>query len=521
MNLTSLPERVGRRYHLFASAVGELVNARAQDEVVEIVRRSARMLCGASGVAIVLREGDLCHYIAEDSETPLWAGQKFPMIHCISGWAMIHGEQVVIADVDDDPRVPYEAYRPTGVKSLVMTPVGREPFAAVGAYWTRRHEPTEDEIATLKAIADCMAGALRAIELREDLELKLAESERRRHELEAARREVMFQAHLLDVVEQAVIASDLGGRVVYWNAFAEKLYGWTKDEALGRTVLELKAVPDDPAAAEALLAKLQGGGSWTGEIVLSRKDGSTFPAWVSDWPVHDSEGALIGIVGVSVDNTERRRSEDHQRLLINELNHRVKNTLAIVQSIAVQSLRGAGAAEMRRPFEARLLALSDAHNLMVEAGWTSLSLLQVLTRALRPFGYEPTTDRFDLRGPAAQLAPRTAISFTLAIHELATNAVKYGALSAPTGQVSFHWRVDGDGDGARFHAEWRESGGPAVTGGGRRGFGSRLIEQGLAAETHGRVRLEFAPAGVVCHIDAPAAGVLAEASAITLFPLPS
>lgn len=510
------------RFRQLADAVGALMNAASRAEVIEIVRRSARAICGASGIAIVLRDGELCHYICEDSETPLWSGQRFPMDACISGWSMRRGVQAVIADIYQDPRIPHEAYRPTGVESLVMTPVGRpDAYAALGAYWTRPHEPHADEIASLKAISECMAAALQAIDMRRDLEERLAESERRREALETARREVAFQAHLLDVVQQAVIATDREGRVTYWNAYAEQLYGWTKAEAIGRTVLELNAAPSSAAEAEAIMRDLQAGGSWTGEMELSRKDGQTFPAWVSDWPVRDQSGELVGVVGVSVDNTARRRAEDHQRLLINELNHRVKNTLAIVQSMASQSLRGAGVADARHTFEARLFALSDAHNLMVDAGWTALPLDEVVATVLKPFG-DPGHTRFDLQGPPVRLAPRTAIAFSLAVHELATNAVKYGALSNSAGRVRLHWAVDTRDGEPQFRAEWRESGGPEVEATrNRRGFGTRLIEQGLAAELSGQVALDFARPGLICRIEAPAAAALARADADGLFPLPA
>ena len=508
------------RFRQLADAVRRLANARERDAVIEIVRGSARALCGASGVAIVLREDDLCHYIAEDSEVPLWAGQTFSAGHCISGWAMAHGRQTVVEDIYVDPRIPHDAYRPTGVQSLVMTPVGApRAYAALGAYWTYRHLATADEIASLQAIAECMASALQAIDMRQSLEQRLAESERRRLQREEARREVAFQAHLLDIVQQAVIATDVEGRVIYWNGFAEKLYGWTREEAVGRTVIELKTAPDNAESSAELLRHLQEGGSWTGEILLSRKDGEVFPAWVSDWPIRDAEGRLVGIVGVSVDNTERRRAEDHQRLLVNELNHRVKNTLAIVQSIAAQSLRGAGVAGARSAFEARLLALSDAHNLMVDAGWAPLPLRQVAETALRPFGHSAATDRFEIGGPEILLTPRTAISFTLVLHELATNAVKYGALSTPGGRVAFRWTIAGPGHES-FRAEWRESNGPQVSAPARRGFGMRLIEQGLATELGGTIRLDFAPAGVTCRIETKASSVVAPPSASLLFPLP-
>ena len=133
-----------------------------------------------------------------------------------------------------------------------------------------------------------------------------------------------FHARLLDAVQEAVIATDLTGRVLYWNRFAESLYGWSADEAFGRNVLELTASAGSRAEAEAVMEILRAGGTWTGELYLQRKDGSTFPAQVSDGPIQNSKDELIGIVGISYDITPRKTAEEKQTLLIRELHHRVK-----------------------------------------------------------------------------------------------------------------------------------------------------------------------------------------------------
>ena len=199
---------------------------------------------------------------------------------------------------------------------------------------------------------------------------------------------------------------------------------------------------------------------------------------------------------------ERKRTEEHQRLLINELNHRVKNTLAIVQSIAAQTLKGEEAsARARAGLESRLTALASAHDLLTAQNWETASLHQVIDKA--GHGCGAAEERLTLSGPEVRLQPQTAVSVAMAIHELCPNAVKYGALSNGEGRVAVRWQIEGaDGD-RRLRLEWRESGGPAVSPPTGRGFGSRLIERGLAADLGGTAKIDYRPDGVVCTVEAP------------------
>ncbi|HEX8526486.1 sensor histidine kinase [Allosphingosinicella sp.] len=194
---------------------------------------------------------------------------------------------------------------------------------------------------------------------------------------------------------------------------------------------------------------------------------------------------------------ERAVAEQRQRLLINELNHRVKNTLATVQAIAFQTLKGdIGLAEARTRFEARLMALSRAHGMLTAQNWEGASLRRVVDDATEYLG--GSQGRFAISGDEVSLAPRAALALALAFHELSTNAAKYGALSIEGGTVEVSWLVEG----GILRLEWRERGGPAVVAPERRGFGSRLIERGLAADLGGTARLEFDPDGLVCSIEA-------------------
>jgi hypothetical protein len=138
-----------------------LAAAKNRTQVIEAVRATARMVCGADGICFVLREGDLCHYAEEDAIAPLWKGQRFAMNSCISGWSMLNAQTAVIEDVFADPRIPHDAYRPTFVKSLIMTPVGEKtPVAAIGAYWQEKRSFSPAEIAKVKTLSLIVGKAL-------------------------------------------------------------------------------------------------------------------------------------------------------------------------------------------------------------------------------------------------------------------------------------------------------------------------------------------------------------------------
>gem|GEM_PF-1267348 len=225
-----------------------------------------------------------------------------------------------------------------------------------------------------------------------------------------------------------------------------------------------------------------------------------FAATIS--PIGRRAGGRARFATASLDITQRKKSEAHLRLLINELNHRAKNLLAIIQGIAQQSFRGDGASPAARAaFEGRLAALSAAHDVLTRENWEHAEFRDILSDAVAPF---QRSDRgaFVLSGPDLRLPPKTAVSFALAFHELSTNAAKYGALSNDAGRVLVDWAVIGDRPG-RLKLTWREEGGPPVVEPTRRGFGSRMIERGLAAELGGLVRVSYPAEGVVCEIDAP------------------
>jgi two-component sensor histidine kinase/integral membrane sensor domain MASE1 len=195
--------------------------------------------------------------------------------------------------------------------------------------------------------------------------------------------------------------------------------------------------------------------------------------------------------------TERRRAEEHQRLLMNELNHRVKNTLASVQSMGAQTLRaGRSVAEAREAFVSRLMALSAAHNLLTAESWESADLEDVVRMGIAAFD-EPQGARFTVGGPGVRLKAAHALALAMALHELGSNAVKYGALSGDGGKVAIDWTLEPSG---LLRFAWEEQGGPVVAAPIRRGFGSRLIQEGLARELNGQVTMDYRPEGLRCEL---------------------
>jgi two-component sensor histidine kinase len=262
--------------------------------------------------------------------------------------------------------------------------------------------------------------------------------------------------------------------------------------------------PEDRASGvpEAETAAALAAGRAQDERWHLRKDGSRFWANGLLMPLRGDDGALLGFLKILRDRTAEREAEERRELLINELNHRVKNSLATVQSVAVQTLRNAkDTREASVLFEARLMALARAHDVLTQENWEGARLKAIVAGAIAAF-QASGDDRFDVNGPDVWVSPQFALALAMALHELGTNAVKYGALSNGSGRVEVVWSVLGRGSGRRLVLGWRESGGPPVKAPERRGFGSRLIERSLASDLGGEARMDFAPTGLVCTIEA-------------------
>ncbi len=295
------------------------------------------------------------------------------------------------------------------------------------------------------------------------------------------------------------------GKFLRVNEAIASITGYSREHLLTRRLFAHTHPDDIDADREAFRKQVAGELEfYSVEKRYVRKDGRVIWISVRSSPVRDADGQLLYLVRVVQDITERKAAESRQKLLIDELNHRVKNTLATVQSLASQSARGAVTPEaFRERFEGRLIALSKAHNQLTLHHWESAELRELLSASLAP--YAGASERVVLRGEDVVLRPRAVLTLAMAFHELTTNAVKYGALSVPGGRVEIRWQpINAQGDGTSgLRIEWEERDGPPVSEPERRGFGTTLIERGVAGDLDGRVTLAFAPEGVRCAIEIP------------------
>jgi len=326
-------------------------------------------------------------------------------------------------------------------------------------------------------------------------EERLRESERHNREL-------------LEALPAAIYTTDAEGRITYYNQAAVDFSG--RRPVLGSDewcVTWRLFTPDGtplPHDQCPMAVALKEGRAVRGEeAIAERPDGTRVPFIPFPTPLRDASGRVIGAINMLVDITERKRAEEHQRVLIDELNHRVKNTLATVQSIATQTIRTSADIEsFSENFEARLLSLSKAHELLTRQAWTGVNLRDIVRQELEPYD-DGSATRVRLEGADLILEPRVGLALSLVLHELTTNAAKYGALSDEQGIVTVRWSASESGTPDVLRIDWIESGGPPVTRPVKRSFGTRLIERSMTQDLQGLARLDFDPAGLRCILQLP------------------
>jgi len=326
-------------------------------------------------------------------------------------------------------------------------------------------------------------------------EERLRESERHNREL-------------LEALPAAIYTTDAEGRITYYNQAAVDFSG--RRPVLGSDewcVTWRLFTPDGtplPHDQCPMAVALKEGRAVRGEeAIAERPDGTRVPFIPFPTPLRDASGRVIGAINMLVDITERKRAEEHQRVLIDELNHRVKNTLATVQSIATQTIRTSADIEsFSENFEARLLSLSKAHELLTRQAWTGVNLRDIVCQELEPYD-DGSATRVRLEGADLILEPRVGLALSLVLHELTTNAAKYGALSDEQGIVTVRWSASESGTPDVLRIDWIESGGPTVTRPVKRSFGTRLIERSMTQDLQGLARLDFDPAGLRCILQLP------------------
>lgn len=306
-------------------------------------------------------------------------------------------------------------------------------------------------------------------------------------------------ASIVSSSDDAILGIDLDLFVTDWNGGAQRLYGFRREEIIGQPVTML--IPPDRVDEEArIIERIKAGGRVEPhETVRMRKDGRPVEVSLSVSPIHDARGRIVGASKIARDISDRKAAERAQKVLTAELNHRIKNLLATVLAIARQSFKNVADLDAARAsFEARLMNLAKAHDLLTSGNWQEADIADVVRNALAPFA----SNRIKIEGPRLNLQPKAAVALALILHELATNAAKYGALSCANGRADVTWRTADWQGQPGFLLEWRESGGPQVTAPTREGFGSRLLAS-MVLQLGGTHELNYDPAGVRCRIEAP------------------
>ncbi len=311
-----------------------------------------------------------------------------------------------------------------------------------------------------------------------------------------------------DTTRMPMVFTDFGksdNPIIYVNDAFLELTRYDRDEVLAQSFNFLLADPSDRHVLEEIGAAFAGKEECR-DIRYRRKDDSTFCATIFVSPVKDKSGKIYEHFISLVDTTRHEVARKHAAMLIDELNHRVKNTLATVQSIVVQAVRNSSDPTIvRESIETRIAALSRSHDLLGREKGEGARLRDLVREALAPFSVtEGRAERFTIEGENIRLSPKATLALGIALNELATNAVKYGAFSNETGTISINWVIEHRSDGRWLCLGWHEKGGPPVSPPTRKGFGSRVIEQGLAHELAGKVELNYLPGGIVCTIEVAA-----------------
>src|SRR5262245_29148892 len=313
-------------------------------------------------------------------------------------------------------------------------------------------------------------------------------SDRRRADIAAQR-----LASIIESSDDAIISKDLNGSITSWNRGAERLFGYTAPEVMGKPVTIL--IPPERLDEEPeILERVRRGERITHhDTIRRRKDGRLIEISLTVSPITDADGRIVGASKIARDVTERNRAQERQKLVVSEMKHRIKNSLATIQAIANQTLNQH--AEERDTFIGRLHALDRAHDVLTSESWERTSLGAIVNRALEPFQQQHRERiKVDGSGPL-WLDSSKGVMIAMVVHELATNALKHGALSNGTGQINISWDRTAQPDLVKL--VWQESGGPEVAPPKERGFGSHLIERAFGGQL-GAAQLVFDPSGLTC-----------------------
>ena len=412
------------------------------------------------------------------------------------GTAAFRREPVLVSDIATDPL--WRDFRKLalghGLRACWSVPILARDDQVLGTYAIYYREPRAPSAEDLQVLSVLARTAAIAIEA------KRADA--------ALRESARHLRRILDSLGAMVIVTAPDGTVLQVNRTALELGGLAQGDVLGKPLGETFWWSDAPEGQAQLRAAIAAAAAGRGSrldvrLKVAGERSMTFDFMLT--PLTDPQGRVTHLIPSAIDITARKRAERQQQLLIEELNHRVKNTLAIAQSLSHQTLRSSPSpSHFAAAFQGRLAALASAHTLLAQTRWDGAmlrDLIQVQVDPYRTAGRSNVT----IAGEDVSLEPDAALTLGLALHELATNAAKHGAFTCPAGRVEIRSQVHAAGPERRLVLTWSEEGGPVVAGHPQAGFGTTMIERGLAYQLGGSARLEFTPEGLRCRIELPLA----------------
>jgi PAS domain S-box-containing protein len=318
-----------------------------------------------------------------------------------------------------------------------------------------------------------------------------------RKSVEAALRDteqrLRWLASIVESSDDAIVSKNLDGVITSWNRGAERIFGYTAEEAIGQPITIV--IPQDRQDEERnILSRIRRGERIDHfETIRQRKHGSLITVSLTVSPVRNAEGKIVGASKTARDITEQKRAQEQISALAREAEHRSKNLLANVQAV-VNLSQASTPEELKKAIEGRIQALANVHSMFVQSRWIGAELSTIAAQELAPYSSRENSVRLD--GPQIMLEPTVAQAVGVSLHELATNAAKYGSLSAAGGKVDLSWSQELDGS---LKLRWTETGGPAVQEPTRKGFGSRIIQQ-MITQLKGTTDFDWRPEGLVCEI---------------------
>ena len=461
----------------------------------EVLAAGLEIACAGMGVERLFY-GDVLSDTLDLRIDACWSGQTLSPIagtipqtafgdHAVD--ALSRGESFAVSDINEDTRTSDPAVQDylseMEGQAFLLAPIIRNGTCV--SVLAAQHDVARPWTTHDHNLVRSIASRLWHDVSRARAGMALKESERRHRLIFEQARDIIFTA-------------DLDQRISACNPAAAEAIGLQADQIVGRSIGEFIAPEEFEKTSAMLQQKLHEGGMTRYEVTVLTAGGRERQWDINSALTIDLDGRPIGLHAVARDVTEQRAFDEQQRLLINELNHRVKNTLALVQGLAQQSFkRDRTVEEGQEAFHARLAMLAAGHDLLTRQNWEGVTIADLVSDATAAYADPP--GRIVAGGDHILLTPKAAISLGMALHELGTNAAKYGSLSTPEGKVAIRWRLS---DNRRFDFEWRESGGPPVSPPKRQGFGLRMIERALTTDLHGKVTVDFAADGIVCRIEA-------------------